>query len=60
MVRNHYSDYSDLHSSLAVFLRSVNGVDRMGLFSLRDIPAGQELTYDYNFDPLDNVPQVIV
>ncbi|XP_062516444.1 histone-lysine N-methyltransferase ASH1L-like isoform X2 [Corticium candelabrum] len=36
---------------------SVNGVDRMGLFALRDIAAEEELTYDYNFDPLDNEPQ---
>ena len=40
------------------FVRSVNGVDRMGLFALRDIPAGEELTYDYNFDSLDNQLQV--
>uniref|UniRef100_A0A6P7FLR0 Histone-lysine N-methyltransferase ash1 n=1 Tax=Diabrotica virgifera virgifera TaxID=50390 RepID=A0A6P7FLR0_DIAVI len=28
---------------------SVNGQFRMALFSLRDIQAGEELTYDYNF-----------
>ncbi|XP_056642508.1 histone-lysine N-methyltransferase ash1 isoform X2 [Diorhabda sublineata] len=28
---------------------SVNGQFRMALFSLRDIEAGEELTYDYNF-----------
>ncbi|XP_070541965.1 histone-lysine N-methyltransferase ASH1L-like isoform X2 [Ptychodera flava] len=28
---------------------SVNGVYRIGLFALKDIPAGEELTYDYNF-----------
>lgn len=28
---------------------SVNGLFRMALFSLRNIPAHQELTYDYNF-----------
>ncbi|XP_064416656.1 histone-lysine N-methyltransferase ASH1L isoform X2 [Latimeria chalumnae] len=28
---------------------SVNGVYRIGLFALKDMPAGTELTYDYNF-----------
>ncbi|KAK6643918.1 hypothetical protein RUM43_000183 [Polyplax serrata] len=28
---------------------SVNGLFRMALFALRNIPANQELTYDYNF-----------
>ncbi|XP_016021638.2 histone-lysine N-methyltransferase ASH1L isoform X6 [Rousettus aegyptiacus] len=28
---------------------SVNGVYRIGLYALRDMPAGTELTYDYNF-----------
>lgn len=28
---------------------SVNGLFRMALFALRNIPAHQELTYDYNF-----------
>lgn len=28
---------------------SVNGLFRMALFALRDIKAGEELTYDYNF-----------
>uniref|UniRef100_UPI00358EFC59 histone-lysine N-methyltransferase ASH1L-like isoform X2 n=1 Tax=Myxine glutinosa TaxID=7769 RepID=UPI00358EFC59 len=28
---------------------SVNGVYRIGLFALKEIPAGVELTYDYNF-----------
>jgi SET domain-containing protein len=30
----------------------------MGLFAKRDINAGEELTYDYNFDSLDNQLQV--
>lgn len=29
---------------------SVNGYYRMGLFALRDIKPGEELSYDYNFD----------
>uniref|UniRef100_T1JZ42 Histone-lysine N-methyltransferase n=1 Tax=Tetranychus urticae TaxID=32264 RepID=T1JZ42_TETUR len=29
---------------------SVNGYYRVGLFALRDIEPGEELTYDYNFD----------
>uniref|UniRef100_A0A8D0PP50 ASH1 like histone lysine methyltransferase n=1 Tax=Sus scrofa TaxID=9823 RepID=A0A8D0PP50_PIG len=29
--------------------RSVNGVYRIGLYALKDMPAGTELTYDYNF-----------
>ncbi|XP_059269738.1 histone-lysine N-methyltransferase ASH1L isoform X1 [Mustela nigripes] len=28
---------------------SVNGVYRIGLYALKDVPAGTELTYDYNF-----------
>jgi len=28
---------------------SVNGLSRMALFALRDIPAEEELSYDYNF-----------
>ncbi|XP_075464260.1 histone-lysine N-methyltransferase ASH1L isoform X3 [Ascaphus truei] len=28
---------------------SVNGVYRIGLYALKDMPAGMELTYDYNF-----------
>lgn len=28
---------------------SVNGLSRMALFALRNIGAGEELTYDYNF-----------
>lgn len=28
----------------------VNGVPRIGLFAIDSIPAGTELTYDYNFD----------
>ncbi|KAM5129489.1 histone-lysine N-methyltransferase ASH1L [Mantella aurantiaca] len=28
---------------------SVNGLYRIGLFALKDMPAGTELTYDYNF-----------
>jgi hypothetical protein len=28
----------------------VDGVPRIGLFSINSIPAGTELTYDYNFD----------
>ncbi|XP_045466050.1 histone-lysine N-methyltransferase ash1 [Harmonia axyridis] len=32
---------------------SVNGQFRMALFALRDIRAGEELTYDYNFSLFD-------
>lgn len=28
---------------------SVSGLSRMGLFALRDIQPGEELSYDYNF-----------
>ena len=28
---------------------NVNGYYRMGLFAIRDIPVGEEITYDYNF-----------
>ncbi|KAL3865188.1 hypothetical protein ACJMK2_006804 [Sinanodonta woodiana] len=32
----------------------VNGEDRIGLFALKDIQAGSELTFNYNFDCLGN------
>ncbi|XP_019619104.1 PREDICTED: histone-lysine N-methyltransferase ASH1L-like [Branchiostoma belcheri] len=38
---------------------SVNGVYRIGLFALRDIPAGEELTYDYNFHAFNMEKQQI-
>ena len=41
-----------------VFCRNVNGVYRMGLFALRDIESGEELSYDYNFYSYNNDAQV--
>ena len=38
--------------------RNVNGIYRMGLFALRDITAGEELSYDYNFYSYNNDAQV--
>jgi len=38
--------------------RNVNGVYRIGLFALRDIPPGTELTYDYNFHSYNQDSQV--
>lgn len=38
--------------------RSVNGVYRIGLYALRDMPAGTELTYDYNFHSFNVEKQV--
>ena len=38
--------------------RNVNGLYRMVLFALRDIQAGEELSYDYNFDPFNQETQV--
>lgn len=32
----------------------VNGYHRAGLFALRDIAAGEELTFDYNFKPFND------
>lgn len=39
-------------------LRSVNGVYRIGLFALGEIPSGTELTYDYNFHSFNTEEQV--
>ncbi|KAK3777391.1 hypothetical protein RRG08_032495 [Elysia crispata] len=36
---------------------NVNGLYRMVLFALRDIQAGEELSYDYNFDPFNQETQ---
>lgn len=41
-----------------VFLRSVNGVYRIGLFALSDMDSGTELTYDYNFHSFNTEEQV--
>lgn len=40
--------------------RSVNGVYRIGLYALKDMPAGTELTYDYNFHSFNMEKQVRV
>ncbi|XP_068108690.1 histone-lysine N-methyltransferase ASH1L isoform X2 [Hyperolius riggenbachi] len=36
---------------------SVNGVYRIGLYALKDMPAGTELTYDYNFHAFNTEQQ---
>ncbi|KAM9385510.1 histone-lysine N-methyltransferase ASH1L isoform 2-T2 [Pholidichthys leucotaenia] len=36
---------------------SVNGVYRIGLFALKDIPSNTELTYDYNFHSFNTEEQ---
>ncbi|KAH9513216.1 Histone-Lysine N-Methyltransferase ash1l, partial [Bulinus truncatus] len=36
---------------------NVNGLYRMVLFALRDIMPGEELSYDYNFDPFNQETQ---
>lgn len=41
--------FINIKRSLFVCCRNVNGVYRMALFALADIPPGCELTYDYNF-----------
>ena len=38
--------------------RNVNGLYRMGLFALKDIPASSEIHYDYNFQTYNNDSQV--
>uniref|UniRef100_A0A4W3IK43 ASH1 like histone lysine methyltransferase n=1 Tax=Callorhinchus milii TaxID=7868 RepID=A0A4W3IK43_CALMI len=38
---------------------SVNGVYRIGLFALKDVSAGTELTYDYNFHAFNLEKQVM-
>lgn len=47
-----------LRSVPASVHRSVNGVYRIGLYALRDMPAGTELTYDYNFHSFNVEKQV--
>ncbi|KAM9330334.1 histone-lysine N-methyltransferase NSD2 [Gastrophryne carolinensis] len=37
---------------------TVNGDTRVGLFAVRDIPAGDELTFNYNLDCLGNEKRV--
>uniref|UniRef100_A0A3Q2XDE1 Ash1 (absent, small, or homeotic)-like (Drosophila) n=1 Tax=Haplochromis burtoni TaxID=8153 RepID=A0A3Q2XDE1_HAPBU len=39
--------------------KSVNGVYRIGLFALRDISSGTELTYDYNFRSFNTEEQQV-
>jgi len=41
-----------------LLFRNVNGVYRMGLFALKDIQPGEELTYDYNFKAFNMDSQV--
>lgn len=36
----------------------MNGVYRIGLYALKDMPAGTELTYDYNFHSFNVEKQV--
>ncbi|XP_068603624.1 histone-lysine N-methyltransferase ASH1L [Brachionichthys hirsutus] len=36
---------------------SVNGVYRIGLFALKEVPSGTELTYDYNFHSFNTEEQ---
>ena len=40
------------------YCRNVNGVYRIGLFALKDIRPGEELTYDYNFKAFNMDDQV--
>lgn len=45
-------------NSYCFLYRSVNGVYRIGLYALKDMPAGTELTYDYNFHSFNVEKQV--
>lgn len=36
----------------------MNGVYRIGLFALKDMESGTELTYDYNFHSFNTEKQV--
>ena len=45
-------------NSCPFLYRSVNGVYRIGLYALKDMPAGTELTYDYNFHSFNVEKQV--
>lgn len=45
-------------SLFVCFFRSVNGVYRIGLFALKDVNSGTELTYDYNFHSFNTEEQV--
>lgn len=42
----------------SIFPRSVNEVYRIGLFALKEITSGTELTYDYNFHSFNTEEQV--
>uniref|UniRef100_A0A3B3BKN0 Ash1 (absent, small, or homeotic)-like (Drosophila) n=1 Tax=Oryzias melastigma TaxID=30732 RepID=A0A3B3BKN0_ORYME len=44
-------------SLFVCFFRSVNGVYRIGLFALKDVNSGTELTYDYNFHSFNTEEQ---
>lgn len=46
------------HLAVTTLFRSVNGVYRIGLFALGEIPSGTELTYDYNFHSFNTEEQV--
>lgn len=37
----------------------MNGVYRIGLFALKDMTSGTELTYDYNFHSFNTEEQVL-
>lgn len=39
----------DKHPNCAIRKMSVNGIDRLGVFTIRDIAADEELTINYNF-----------
>lgn len=50
--------WTSAFNSCPFLYRSVNGVYRIGLYALKDMPAGTELTYDYNFHSFNVEKQV--
>lgn len=54
----HGNSWHFFECNVIIWCRSVNGVYRIGLFALKDMESGTELTYDYNFHSFNTEEQV--